>query len=86
MCRQDRDPLRSIENKEIQANLNLLKGLFIDCGDIDQYNIQFGTRQLADRLKELNIEHTHEEFNGTHSSIDYRMDTSLPFLYQALKK
>ena len=80
------DPVVMIENKEIQANLNLLKGLFIDCGDIDQYNIQFGTRQLADRLKELDIEHTHEEFNGTHSSIDYRMDTSLPFLYQALKK
>jgi hypothetical protein len=27
----------------------------------------------------------YEEFDGTHSNIDYRMDRSLPFLYRALK-
>ena len=31
------------------------------------------------------IDHTYEEFDDTHSSIDYRMDRSLPFLYRALK-
>ena len=31
------------------------------------------------------IEHTYEEFDDTHSSIDYRMDVSLPFLYRAVK-
>ncbi len=31
------------------------------------------------------IAHTYEEFDDTHSSIDYRMDVSLPFLYRALK-
>ena len=31
------------------------------------------------------IKHTYEEFDDTHSSVDYRMDVSLPFLYRALK-
>ena len=31
------------------------------------------------------IEHMYQEFDGTHSGIDYRMDVSLPFPYKALK-
>jgi hypothetical protein len=78
------DPVVMLERSDVQDNLKELKGLFIDCGQQDQYNIQFGTRQLCDRLSELNIEHRYEEFEDTHSSIDYRMDISLPFLYRAL--
>ena len=78
------DPVVMVERDDVQANLRKLQGIFIDCGARDQYNIHFGTRQLSDRLKELKIEHTHEEFDDTHSSIDYRMDISLPFLYRVL--
>ena len=78
------DPVVMLERKDVQENLDSLKGLFIDCGQQDQYNIHFGTRQLAGRLKELGIECTYEEFDDTHSSIDYRMDVSLPFLYRSL--
>ena len=31
------------------------------------------------------IRHTYEEFDDTHSDIDYRMDVSLPFLARALR-
>ena len=31
------------------------------------------------------LRHIYEEFDDNHSSIDYRMDVSLPFLYRALK-
>ena len=78
------DPVVMIEQEDVQACLARIKGLFLDCGVKDQYNIQFGTRQLADRLSELCIEHVHEEFDDTHSGIDYRMDVSLPFLYRSL--
>jgi len=78
------DPVVMVERDDVQTNLRKLQGIFIDCGARDQYNIHFGTRQLSDRLKELKIEHTHEEFDDTHSSIDYRMDISLPFLYRVL--
>ncbi len=78
------DPVVMVEREDVQYNLRKLKGIFLDCGSKDQYNIHFGTRQLSDRLNELEINHIHEEFDDTHSSIDYRMDVSLPFLYSAL--
>ena len=65
-------------------NLKTLRGIFIDCGWRDQYRIHYGTRILSKRLAEHGIEHRYEEFDGTHSGIDHRMDRSLPFLYRAL--
>ena len=78
------DPVRMIEDAACQESLRGLRGVFIDCGDHDQYHIQFGSRQLVDRMTELGIPHHWEEFSDDHSSIDYRMDVSLPWLYQAL--
>ena len=65
-------------------NLKSLSGLFIDCGWRDQYQIQFGSRILSKRLQEAGVNHIYEEFDDTHSGIDYRMDASLPFLYRSL--
>ena len=36
-------------------------------------------------LAEARIPHRYEEFDDTHSDIDYRMDVSLPFLARALR-
>ena len=80
------DPVHMIEALTVQENLKSLKALYIDCGSKDQYFIHYGTRQLVDRLSDLGIHHAYEEFDDTHSSIDYRMDKSLPFLYSALKQ
>ena len=66
-------------------NLKRLKGLFIDCGWRDQYHIQFGCRILSKRLQKAGVRHVYQEFNATHSRIDYRMDVSLPFLYRSLR-
>lgn len=66
-------------------NLGTLHGIYIDCGWRDQYHIHYGSRILSRKLREHDIEHTYEEFNDTHSGVDYRMDRSLPFLYRALK-
>ncbi len=79
------DPVRMIEAPEVQANLRSLSGLFIDCGERDQYHLHFGARRLHARLEALEIPHTFELFDDTHSKIDYRLDTSLPFLYRALR-
>jgi poly(3-hydroxybutyrate) depolymerase len=80
------DPVRMIETPDCQASLRRLSGVYIDCGCRDQYNIHFGTRQLVRRLRDLGIDHVYEEFDDTHSGIDYRMDVSLPFLYHAMAK
>jgi hypothetical protein len=65
--------------------LRTLKGIYIDCGWRDQYHLHYGARILSKRLAQHRIAHRYEEFNDTHSGIDYRMDLSLPFLYRALK-
>jgi S-formylglutathione hydrolase FrmB len=68
-----------------RSALRSLRGIFIDCGWRDQYQIHYGTRVLSKRLHQHGIRHTYEEFDDNHSAIDYRMDRSLPFLYRALK-
>lgn len=65
--------------------LKSLKGIFIDCGWRDQYHIHFGTRRLSAALHKRGIKHRYEEFNDTHSGVDYRMDVSLPYLYRAIR-
>lgn len=65
--------------------LKSLKALFIDCGWRDQYHIHYGCRQLSGALHRFRVPHRYEEFDDTHSGIDYRLDRSLPFLFKALK-
>jgi len=76
------DPLSMVESAA--PALRRLHGLYLDVGSRDQYHIQYGTRVLARRLASLGIAHRFEEFDGTHSHIDWRLDRSLPFLADAL--
>ncbi len=64
--------------------LKQLHCLYIDVGRRDQYHIQFGTRALVKQLEKLGVRHHFEEFEGTHSQMDWRLDTSLPILARAL--
>jgi len=77
------DPVNLVA--ECRKNLASLRGIYIDCGWRDQYHLHFGARVLSRQLLAHGVAHTYEEFDDTHSSIDYRMDVSLPFLYRALK-
>jgi enterochelin esterase-like enzyme len=77
------DPINMV--KRYAKNLKSLQGIYIDCGWRDQYRIHYGTRILSARLAEHGVKHRYEEFDGTHSSIDHRMDISLPFLIKALR-
>ena len=76
------DPLNLLESHVSQ--LASLKMLYMDVGNRDQYNIQYGTRVFVKRLEKLGIGHHFEEFDGTHSSMDWRLDFSLPMLARAL--
>lgn len=78
------DPLRMIERPASQDALRGLRGLYIDVGRRDQYNIHYGNRRLHRRLEELGISCHYEEFDGTHSALDWRLDLSLPWLVGAL--
>jgi len=76
------DPLNLLESHV--AQLTSLKMLYIDVGNRDQYNIQYGTRAFIDRLEKLGVGHHYEEFDGTHSGMDWRLDISLPMLAKAM--
>ena len=77
------DPLNLVAKH--QASYRSLRGIYIDCGRHDQYHIHFGSRQLADALGKRNVRHRYEEFDGTHSGVDHRMDVSLPYLYRSIR-
>ena len=76
------DPIHMVS--QYKDNLNSLLGIYIDCGWRDQYHIHFGTRQLSQQLKKQGITHRYEEFDDTHSGVDYRMDISLPYLAKCI--
>ncbi|MGD9842515.1 MAG: alpha/beta hydrolase [Steroidobacteraceae bacterium] len=80
---QQHDPINLIT--QYRKNLRSLRGIYIDCGWRDQYHIHYGSRILSKRLQLAGIQHRYEEFDDTHSDIDYRMDQSLPFLSRALR-
>jgi S-formylglutathione hydrolase FrmB len=77
------DPINLVT--KYRANLKSLRGIYIDCGARDQYHIHYGSRILSKRLSQAGIAHRYEEFDDTHSDVDYRMDVSLPFLARALR-
>ena len=76
------DPLTLVEKHG--DGLKKLKALYIDCGDIDQYNLVYGSRRMHKRLTEMKVPHVYEEFPDDHTAVDYRMDVSLPLLAMAL--
>ena len=76
------DPLVLVERHA--EGLKRLKLLFLDCGDIDQYNLLYGARRMHKALDRLGVPHIYEEFPDNHTGIDYRMDRSLPLLAKAL--
>ncbi|MBV9330973.1 MAG: enterochelin esterase [Alphaproteobacteria bacterium] len=76
------DPL--VLAKRHAGALKTLKALYIDCGDIDQFNLVYGARRMHRLLEREGVVHTYEEFPDDHSSVDYRMDLSLPMLSKAL--
>ncbi len=76
------DPLRLVDTRA--AGLKTLKALYLDCGDVDQYNLVYGARRMHRELIRLGVPHVYEEFPDDHTGIDYRMDKSLPLLAAAL--
>jgi enterochelin esterase-like enzyme len=76
------DPIRLLS--EHGESLRRLSLVYVDCGSRDQYHLQYGSRIFCQRLEQLGIPHHYEEFDDDHSSVDYRMDRSLPLLAEVL--
>ena len=79
----DFDPVR-YDSDKLDA-LRMLRALWLDAGNHDQYFIHYGTRELSGRLRAADIAHHHAEFEGNHSGMDWRLDHSLPWLLARLE-
>jgi enterochelin esterase family protein len=78
----ENDPVRMAER--YCENLRSLKLLFIDAGTRDEFNLDVGARILAKKLRDLGVEHIHEEFDDGHMNISYRYDRSLEVISERL--
>ncbi len=78
------DPVRMIP--EHADALRSMRAAYVDCGNRDQYHLHFGARQMRDALQGIGVKVTYDEFPDNHSSIDYRMDVSLPLLWKAISR
>ena len=76
------DPLYACER--YAENLKRLELLHLECGVLDEYDLQFGLRLLVQRLEALGVPHVHEEHEGSHRHIDHRYGELLPRLIDAL--
>lgn len=76
------DPLHAVA-QHVPA-LKRLHLLHLECGLRDEYHLQWGTRRLAARLRELGVPHQHEEHEGGHRGLDHRLLALLPKLICAV--
>lgn len=79
----EHDPVRMVPR--FAANLRRLRLVYLDCGGRDEYNLLWGARQVAAKLRRARVRCVYEEFDGGHRDIAYRLDRSLPLLWDAVR-
>ena len=78
------DPVEMIEQEVYRDALRSLDLLFLDCGTLDEYNLQFGHRVFSAKAIQHGIAHRYEEFMDSHSNTSYRYAVSLPALSEVI--
>ena len=78
------DPVVMIEQAEYREALRSLGLLFLDCGTLDEYNLQFGLRIFSAKATRHSIAHRCEEFMDSHSNTSYRYNISLPLISEVI--
>ncbi|MEZ5429542.1 MAG: alpha/beta hydrolase-fold protein [Pyrinomonadaceae bacterium] len=78
----ENDPVHLVE--KYAENLRSLKLLFIDAGNQDEFALDIGARVLVKKLKERDIPHIHEEFDGGHFNINYRYNRTFEAISEAI--
>ncbi len=78
----EHDPLRAAP--QYLDQLRSLRLLYFDCGRRDEHNLFLGARALHRLLEQHGVRHIYEEFDGGHRGNNWRYNTSLPLLSDAL--
>jgi enterochelin esterase family protein len=65
--------------------LSRLRLRYLDCGRRDEYALDIGARMFAERVRGMDLEVRHEEFDDDHRNVGYRYAVSLPALAEVLE-
>lgn len=74
----DKDPVNFLPQR--LKNLKCLKTIYLDVGNKDNFHLQYGTRQIAQNLKDLGLTVEYSEFDGNHFDIGERRSEVWKFL------
>jgi pimeloyl-ACP methyl ester carboxylesterase len=74
------DPVRMADRADVIAALRKLRGVYIECGTQDEFNLQWGARILVRKLRTARVAVEHREFDGGHMNTQFRYDESLSWL------
>jgi len=67
------------------AELGRLRLRYVDCGRRDEYGLDIGARILVGRMRAMELDVRHEEFDDDHRNVGYRYAVSLPALARVLE-
>jgi S-formylglutathione hydrolase FrmB len=76
------DPVNLVD--KYAANLAKLRAIYVDCGSADEFSLHWGNRTLVAKMRAHGLTVRHEEFDDGHMNIQFRYDTSVPFLAQTI--
>lgn len=76
------DPAHNISRN--LRTLAAMKGIYLDVGGSDEFNINFGMRIMHNVLLRNSVDHVFEEFDGGHFNITHRYEKSLSYLADRL--
>jgi enterochelin esterase family protein len=65
--------------------LSRLRLRYLDCGRRDEFALDIGARIFAERVRGMDLEVRHEEFDDDHRNVGYRYAVSLPALAEVLE-
>jgi enterochelin esterase-like enzyme len=71
------DPVRLAQRADMIENLKKLRGIYIECGRSDEFNLQWGARVLNQKLRAAGLAVDYREFDGGHMNTHWRYDESL---------
>jgi hypothetical protein len=79
---KSKDPLVLLD--KYKSNLKQMNLLYFDCGINDEFNLFIGNRIFSERCRMFGIHHEYVEYEGGHSSTNFRYNFSLQKIYDSL--
>ncbi|MEO0335345.1 MAG: alpha/beta hydrolase-fold protein [Pseudomonadota bacterium] len=81
---KEQDPVVFLHQRK--DKVEKLKAIYVDVGLFDQYNLQFGGRQIRQCLRPMGVDLTYTEFEGSHNDLGKRRPQMLEWLDKQLSQ